>query len=130
MKVALVVGVLGLSLSLVGCGGGSSSPTPAPTVTVTATPEPTKVELESPEPLESNKETLDQIFLSTVRKSYPQYRDSDKDLLELSAAICRAFNAGLTRREVLDTVDPNGGGYLSFIAGAAVGVYCPEHRNK
>lgn len=142
MKAIVVAGVIGLaSLSLVGCGGGSSSPTPAPTVTVTATPEPPKVDLAPAEPATPtkvepapqastlSKPVLDTIFLQVVRKEYPQYNDSDKDLLGLAETTCQKLDEGIAAGRVLGTIDPNASnsGYLYFIIGAAVGTYCPEY---
>ncbi len=143
MKAILIAGVVALSISLVGCGGGSSSPTPAPTVTVTATPEPPKVDLAPAEPAtptnvepapkstELSKDVLDMIFLRVIRKEYPQYNDSDKDLLALGAAACQKLDEGIPANRVLGAIDPNASnsGYLYFIIGAAVGTYCPEYSS-
>lgn len=146
----LLAGVMGLGLS--GCIAPPALPGPSPTPsssqsvelgTPEATPETTEPPLSvptrpraapSPQPDVSatlSQAQLEEVFLSTIHKQYPQYNDSREDLLGLADTVCLKLDQGVSPRALISTIDPNASnrGYLAFIIGAGVGTFCPEYAD-
>jgi hypothetical protein len=78
-------------------------------------------------------DTMDQLYLSTVREGAPSFADiNDATLIEFGQAVCSGFDGGATFTELatmgldsgLDNID------LGFTMGVAVAAYCPEYSNE
>lgn len=130
-------------MSIVGCSApalpGGQSPQPTVTVTATPEPEPPKVELAPEEPAtptniepvptkpQLSRVQAENLFLQLIRNEFPQYVDTDRDLLAIGYKTCQLLDAGYTLAQTLNNIDPNGGTYRMYIAGSAIGVFCPEY---
>jgi hypothetical protein len=78
-------------------------------------------------------DTMDQLYLSTVREGAPSFADiDDATLIEFGQAVCSGFDGGATFTELatmgldsgLDNID------LGFTMGVAVAAYCPEYEDE
>lgn len=70
------------------------------------------------------------VYLSVVRKDFPQ--SPDRDLLDLGRQICGAFHDGGTWQDLVRLEEGNGiSPYRAgHSIGAAVGALCPQYQNR
>lgn len=128
MKKLIVVSVTSLALLLTGCGTEAPAPVPTVTQTVTATPTPT------PTPT-STQQASDGFFTDLVRENNPSLTIPDEDIVLFAKSACKAFDRGVTQPEIVDVLVKNASSAsqvreLTFIVGAGVVVYCPQHTSK
>jgi hypothetical protein len=80
-----------------------------------------------------DSDTLDQLYLSTVREGAPTFAGiPDATLIEFGQAVCTGFDGGATFAELaamgldsgLNNID------LGFTMGAGVAAYCPEYSDE
>jgi hypothetical protein len=78
-------------------------------------------------------DTLDQLYLSTVREGAPTFAGiPDATLIEFGEAVCTGFDNGRSFSELatmgldsgLNNID------LGFTMGAGVAAYCPEYSDE
>jgi hypothetical protein len=80
-----------------------------------------------------DSDTMDQLYLSTVREGAPSFADiDDATLIEFGQSVCTGFDNGATFTELalmgldsgLDNID------LGYTMGVGVGAYCPEYSDQ
>lgn len=78
-------------------------------------------------------QSTDELYLSTVRKQYPEATAiDDKTLLGIASSACQVFRDGGTFRDIADALvtgsdTPDA---LVFAVGAGVAAYCPEYATR
>jgi hypothetical protein len=125
LTVALIAG-----LALIGAACDNENDV-TPSTTAEAENADGVVSADNPSGLDSD--TMDQLYLSTVRGGADSFAGiDDATLIEFGQAVCTGFDSGATFAELaamgldttLDNID------LGYTMGVAVGAYCPEYTDQ
>lgn len=134
--VGLAVLVAVLTTSLTACEDNGSEPR-AETVTISASPQPSAQEpTQGPTQEGEDKESMEALFIETVRDEYPELAGNEESELLLAKSTCKALESGATVRAVFEAAarEANGdsevAGYLGFVMGVGIAVFCPEYADE